>query len=398
MADLSMDALLKSMVQNQGSDLFLSVGSPPAMKIDGEINRFRAHNLAPDDTERLAHEIIDTDQAWEEFRAKGGANLALSREGVGRFRVNVFRQRHSIGMVIRRINTTVPTFEELGLPDVLKDIVSYKRGLVFVVGATGSGKSTTLASMIDHRNRTAAGHILTLEDPIEFIHDHQKSLVNQREIGMDADDWESALNDALRQAPDVVLVGEIRNRDSMEHALHLADTGHLTLATLHSTNAAQTLDRIRNMFPEDRHTQILQDLSLNLRGIVAQRLPRRKGGGRAAALEVLVNTPRAADFIMGEQFGALRDVMEEDRQHGMQNFDQAVVDLYKEGKIEAGEAMHSADSANNVRLAIKNFERERGGTPPEEVSRGGDAAGDGEPDFELQDYGAKSEEASTAGE
>ncbi|MFB6260289.1 MAG: PilT/PilU family type 4a pilus ATPase, partial [Thiohalorhabdaceae bacterium] len=323
-------------------------------------------------------------QTWEELRVKGGANLAVSKEGVGRFRVNVFRQRHSIGMVIRRINTTVPGFEELGLPEVLKDIVSYQRGLVFVVGATGSGKSTTLASMIDHRNRTAAGHILTLEDPIEFIHDHQKSLVNQREIGMDADDWESALNDALRQAPDVVLVGEIRNRESMEHALHLADTGHLTLATLHSTNAAQTLDRIRNMFPEDRHTQILQDLSLNLRGVIAQRLPRKIGGGRAAALEVFVNTPRAADLIMGEQFGALKDVMEDDQQHGMQSFDQAAIDLYKAGKIDAEEAMHSADSPNNARIAIKNFERERGGAVPEEANAG--ESDSGVPDFEIQDH------------
>jgi len=387
MADLSMDSLLKIMVQNQGSDLFLSVGSPPAMKIDGEIKRFKADNLSPDDTERLAHEIIDTEQAWEEFREKGGANLAISLEEVGRFRVNVFRQRHSIGMVIRRINTSVPTFEELNLPDVLKDIVAYKRGLVFVVGATGSGKSTTLAAMIGHRNRTAAGHILTLEDPIEFIHDHQKSLVNQREIGMDAEDWESALNDALRQAPDVVLVGEIRNRESMEHALHLADTGHLTLATLHSTNAAQTLDRIRNLFPEDRHTQILQDLSLNLRAIVGQRLPRRIDGGRVGALEVFVNTPRAADFIMGEQFGALKDVMEEDQQYGMQSFDEAAVNLYKEGKIDAEEAMHSGDSPNNVRIAIKNFERERGGTMPDEEDTGGAEA----PDFELQGGGIEEE-------
>jgi len=379
-----MDALLKNMTQNQGSDLFLTVGSPPAMKIDGEIKRFKADNLSPEDTQRLAQEVIDTDQTWEELRVKGGANLAVSKEGVGRFRVNVFRQRHSIGMVIRRINTTVPGFEELGLPEVLKDIVSYQRGLVFVVGATGSGKSTTLASMIDHRNRTAAGHILTLEDPIEFIHDHQKSLVNQREIGMDADDWESALNDALRQAPDVVLVGEIRNRESMEHALHLADTGHLTLATLHSTNAAQTLDRIRNMFPEDRHTQILQDLSLNLRGVIAQRLPRKIGGGRAAALEVFVNTPRAADLIMGEQFGALKDVMEDDQQHGMQSFDQAAIDLYKAGKIDAEEAMHSADSPNNARIAIKNFERERGGAVPEEANAG--ESDSGVPDFEIQDH------------
>jgi twitching motility protein PilU len=379
MADLSMESLLKLMVQNQGSDLFLSVGAPPAMKIDGEIKRFKAANLSPEDTNRLAHEIIDTDQAWEEFREKGGANLAISREGVGRFRVNVFRQRHSIGMVIRRINTSVPGFEELGLPEVLKDIVSYNRGLVFVVGATGSGKSTTLASMIDHRNRTQAGHILTLEDPIEFIHDHQKSLVNQREIGMDAEDWESALNDALRQAPDVVLVGEIRNRESMEHALHLADTGHLTLATLHSTNAAQTLDRIRNLFPEDRHTQILQDLSLNMRAVVGQRLPRRPNGGRAAALEVFVNTPRAADFIIDEQFGALKDVMEEDQEFGMQSFDEAAVNLYKAGKIDAEEAMHTADSPNNARIAIKNFERERQGDAD------GEDGGPDIPDFEIQD-------------
>ncbi|MEF8792321.1 PilT/PilU family type 4a pilus ATPase [Thiohalorhabdus sp.] len=384
MPDFSMEALLKNMLQNQGSDLFLTVGSPPAMKIDGEIKRFKADNLAPGDTERLAQEVIDTDQAWQALHAKGSANLAVSKEGVGRFRVNVFRQRHSIGMVIRRINTTVPGFEELGLPEVLKDIVSYQRGLVFVVGATGSGKSTTLASMIDHRNRNTAGHILTLEDPIEFIHDHHKSLVNQREIGMDADDWESALNDALRQAPDVVLVGEIRNRESMQHALHLADTGHLTLATLHSTNAAQTLDRIRNLFPEDRHTQILQDLSLNLRSIIAQRLPPKIGGGRTAALEVFVNTPRAADFIMGEQFGALKDVMEDDQQHGMQSFDQAAFDLYKTGKIDAEEALHSADSPNNARIAIKNFERERGGPVPE-VANGGQSDS-GVPDFEIQGH------------
>ncbi|MFA9462182.1 PilT/PilU family type 4a pilus ATPase [Thiohalorhabdus methylotrophus] len=380
MADLSMESLLKLMVQNQGSDLFLSVGAPPAMKIDGEMKRFKTENLSPEDTDHLAREILDTEQAWEEFRAKGGANLALSYENVGRFRANVFRQRHSVGMVIRRINTQVPSFEELGLPEALKDIASYNRGLVFVIGATGSGKSTTLASMIDYRNRNQAGHILTLEDPIEFIHEHKKSLVNQREIGMDAEDWESALNDALRQAPDVVLVGEIRNRDSMEHALHLADTGHLTLATLHSTNAAQTLDRIRNMFPEDRHSQILQDISLNLRAIVGQRLARRPEGGRAGVLEVFVNTPRAADFIIGEQFGALKDVMEEDQQFGMQSFDEAATALYKEGKIDAEEAMRQADSANNVRIAIKNFEREQQGAEGE-----GEDEGPEIPDFEIQD-------------
>ncbi|MFP4560955.1 MAG: PilT/PilU family type 4a pilus ATPase [Thiohalorhabdus sp.] len=380
MAVFSMEALLKLMVQNQGSDLFLSVGAPPAMKIDGEMRRFKAENLSPEDTDQLAREILETEQAWEEFRTKGGANLALSYDHIGRFRANVFRQRHSVGMVIRRINTEVPTFEELNLPEALKDIASYSRGLVFVIGATGSGKSTTLASMIDYRNRNHAGHILTLEDPIEFVHDHKQSLVNQREIGMDAEDWESALNDALRQAPDVVLVGEIRNRESMEHALHLADTGHLTLATLHSTNAAQTLDRIRNMFPEDRHDQILQDLSLNLRAIVGQRLARRPEGGRAGVVEIFVNTPRAADFIINEQFGALKDVMEEDQQFGMQSFDEAAIALYKEGKIDAEEAMRQGDSANNVRIAIKNHERERQGGAAD-----AEEAGPEIPDFEIQE-------------
>ncbi|HKJ71845.1 MAG TPA: PilT/PilU family type 4a pilus ATPase [Gammaproteobacteria bacterium] len=359
---------LKFMVDKEGSDLYLSTGTPPSMKVDGKLARIGKEAVTPEDTEAIAEAILNPHQK-EQFERDLEMNLALSYSGLGRFRVNVFRQRGSVGLVIRRIYDQIPGFEELNLPPHVSQIIESQRGMVLVVGATGSGKSTTLAAMIDHRNSTHADHIITVEDPIEYVHHHKKSLVNQREIGMDTHSWESALENTLRQAPDVILVGEIRNAEVMDHVIAFADTGHLAISTLHANNANQALERIVNFFSEERYNQTLMDLSLNLQAVVSQRLvPRADGQGRIAAVEVLLNTATVADAIGKGEFGQIKEIMESSRDLGMQTFDQALVDLYNAGTITAEEAQTHADSVNDVRLAIKMARIEKGEAHPEEAS------------------------------
>lgn len=359
--------LLQFMVEKGGSDLYLSTGTPPSMKVDGKLARIGKQAVNPQDTENLAEAVL-TDKQKDQFQKALELNLALSYEGLGRFRVNVFRQRGSVGFVIRRIYDEIPSFQELNLPEQVSQIIEGQRGMVLVVGATGSGKSTTLAAMIDHRNATHADHIITVEDPIEYVHHHKKSVVNQREIGMDTLSWESALENTLRQAPDVILVGEVRNAEVMDQVIAFADTGHLAISTLHANNANQALERIVNFFTEDRYNQTLMDLSLNLQAIVSQRLiPRADGQGRVAAVEILKNTATVADAIAAGKFGQIKEIMEESRQQGMQTFDQALIDLYNTGEITSEEAQTHADSVNDVRLALKMAKIEAGEASPEEA-------------------------------
>jgi len=364
---MELKPLLKFMVDKQGSDLYLSTGTPPSMKVDGKLARIGKQPVKPENTEEIAEHILN-DRQKDQFERDLEMNLALSYSGLGRFRVNVFRQRGSVGLVIRRIYDEIPSFTELNLPSQVSDIIEAQRGMVLMVGATGSGKSTSLAAMIDHRNSTHADHIITVEDPIEYVHHHKKSLVNQREIGMDTRDWESALENTLRQAPDVILVGEIRNAEVMEHVIAFADTGHLAISTLHANNANQALERIVNFFNEDRYNQTLMDLSLNLRGVVSQRLiPRADGQGRVAAVEILLNSATVADAIAKGEFGQIKEIMENSRDEGMQTFDQALIDLFNAGEITAEEAQSHADSVNDVRLAIKMAKIERGEARPDEA-------------------------------
>jgi twitching motility protein PilU len=347
--------LLEAMIEKDASDLYLTAASPPVYRIEGVMQRIGDRALAPEDLERLARSVM-SDRQWEEFSQKLDADLAtiLSSPHLSRFRVNVFRQRGSVALVIRKIRYDIKTIDELGLPPILKEISILKRGLVLVVGATGTGKSTTLAAMIDHRNSHGPGHILTIEDPIEFVHQHKQCLVNQRELGFDTLSFAEALRRAVRQAPDVVLIGEIRDADSMEAAISFADTGHLCLATLHSANAVQSFERILNFFPPNRHPQVLMQLSLNLRAIISQRLvPALQEGQRAAALEILLDTPRIKDLIKRGELHALPDAMEHAVHEGCQTFDQALFALYKQGKISLDQALANADSANNLRLKIK---------------------------------------------
>jgi len=373
---MELKPFLKFMVDKGGSDLYLSTGTPPSMKLDGKLARIGKQNVNPADTEAIADAIL-TDKQKAQFEQDLEMNLALSYSQLGRFRVNVFRQRGSVGLVIRRIYDQIPSFEELNLPPQVRKIIEAQRGMVLMVGATGSGKSTSLAAMIDYRNSTHADHIITVEDPIEYVHHHKKSVVNQREIGMDTHNWESALENTLRQAPDVILVGEIRNAEVMEHVIAFADTGHLAISTLHSNNANQALERIVNFFNEDRYNQTLMDLSLNLRAVVSQRLvPRADGKGRVAAVEVLLNTPTLADAIAKGEFGQIKEIMESSREEGMQTFDQALIDLYNAGTITGEEAQTHADSVNDVRLAIKMAKIEKGEDSPDEAS------------YEIDDSGA----------
>ena len=364
---MELKPLLKFMVEKQGSDLYLSVGSAPSMKVDGKLARIGKNPVQPEDTEAIAEEILQPHQK-DEFERDMEKNLALSYTGMGRFRVNIFRQRGTVGLVIRRIYDEIPSFDELNLPDQVRQTIEAQRGMVLVVGATGSGKSTSLAAMIDHRNRSHADHIITIEDPIEYVHSHKKSLVNQREIGMDTQSWEAALENTLRQAPDVILIGEVRNAQVMDHVIAFADTGHLAISTLHANNANQALERIINFFNEDRYNQILMDLSLNLRAVISQRLiPRADGEGRVAAVEVLLNTGTVADLIAQGKFGEIKQTMEESKELGMQTFDQALLDLYNQGAITAEEAQSHADSVNDVRLAIKMAKIENGEAAPDEA-------------------------------
>ncbi|MBP9541168.1 MAG: PilT/PilU family type 4a pilus ATPase [Vitreoscilla sp.] len=345
--------LLKVMLAQKSSDLFITANYPPAMKIDGKMTKIGPQNLSAAHTLALVKSVM-TDKQVEEFEATKECNFAISPNGIGRFRVNAFVQQGSAGMVMRVIPTELPTIDGLGAPQILKEVVMSKRGLCILVGGTGSGKSTTLAAMVDYRNEHSYGHIITIEDPVEFVHPHKNCVVMQREVGIDTDNWEIALKNTLRQAPDVILMGEIRDAETMEHAMAFAETGHLCLATLHANSANQAIDRIINFFPEERHQQLLMDLSLNLRGMISQRLiPKKDSKGRAAAVEIMLNTPLVSELIFKGETSEIKEIMKKSREFGMQTFDQALEDLYNEGKISYEEALRNADSVNDLRLSIK---------------------------------------------
>ena len=345
--------LLRVMNSRNGSDLFLTADFPPAIKVDGKITKVSPQPLTGQHTIALARAVMNDRQAAEFERTKE-CNFAINPQGLGRFRVNAFMQQGFVGMVLRTIPQQLPTIEGLGLPAVLKDVAMTKRGLVIFVGATGSGKSTSLAAMVDWRNENSHGHIITVEDPVEFVHPHKNCIITQREIGIDTDNWGAALKNTLRQAPDVILMGEIRDRETMEHAVAFAETGHLCMATLHASSANQALDRIINFFPEERRPQLLMDLSLTLRAMVSQRLvPREKTRGRVAAVEILLNTPLVSDLIFKGEVAELKELMKRSRELGMQTFDQSLFDLYEEGVISAEDALRNADSLNDLRLQFK---------------------------------------------
>ncbi|QNK69754.1 PilT/PilU family type 4a pilus ATPase [Variovorax sp. PAMC26660] len=352
--------LLKLMVSRNGSDLFITADFPPAIKVDGKVTKVSQQALGAQHTLALTRSVMN-DRQVAEFERTKECNFAISPTGVGRFRVNAFVQQGKVGMVLRTIPAKLPTIDGLGMPQVLKDVAMTKRGLCILVGATGSGKSTTLAAMVDWRNENSFGHIVTVEDPVEFVHPHKNCVVTQREVGIDTDSWEAALKNTLRQAPDVILMGEIRDRETMEHAVAFAETGHLCMATLHANSANQALDRIINFFPEERRTQLLMDLSLNLRSLVSQRLvPTEDGQGRVAAVEVLLNTPLIADLIFKGEVGEIKEIMRKSRNLGMQTFDQALFDLFESHSITFDDAIRNADSANDLRLQIKlNSQRAR---------------------------------------
>ncbi len=345
--------LLRAMVAKKASDLFITAGFPPAFKLDGKMTPVSNQSLTPQHTQELARSLMNDKQA-QEFEATKECNFAINPPGIGRFRVNAFVQQARVGIVLRTITTTIPKMDDLGLPPVLKDVAMTKRGLVIMVGGTGSGKSTTLAAMIGYRNENSHGHIITIEDPIEYVHNHKNCMITQREVGVDTDSWEAALKNTLRQAPDVILIGEVRERETMEHAIAFAETGHLCMCTLHANSANQALDRIINFFPEERRAQLLMDLSLNLKGLVSQRLiPLKDTKGRAAAIEILLNSPLISDLIFKGEVHEIKEIMKKSREMGMQTFDQALFDLYEGGKIGYEDAMRNADSMNELRLQIK---------------------------------------------
>ena len=345
--------LLKLMNQKNGSDLFITVGFPPAMKIDGKMTPVSKQALTSENAKSLTYCIMN-DRQLKEFEATKECNFAVAPPGIGRFRCNAYVQQGFPGLVARTITTEVPDIDKMGLPEVLKDVVMGKNGLIIMVGGTGSGKSTSLAAMIDYRNRNSYGHIITLEDPIEFVHPHKGCVIMQREVGVDTESWGAGLKNTLRQAPDVILLGEIRDRDTMEYAIQFAETGHLALATLHANNANQALDRIINFFPEERKPQLLMDLSANLRGIVSQRLLRRReGSGRVAAIEIMLNSPLIKDLILKGELHEIKPIMKKSGELGMKTFDQALFELYEADLISFEDAMRSADSQNELRLRIK---------------------------------------------
>lgn len=344
--------MLVKLAKENGSDLYLSTGAVPSIKYNGVLTPIQERWLKPGEISEIANSIMDSEQ-HQIFEKELEMNLALSLHGVGRFRVNIFRQRNEISIVARNIKLDIPTFEELKLPPVLLDVIMEKRGLVLFVGATGSGKSTSLAALIDHRNKNSSGHIITIEDPIEYVHQHKKSIINQREVGVDTRSFHAALKNTLRQAPDVILIGEIRDRETMEHAIAFAETGHLAISTLHANNANQALDRIINFFPEERRPQLLNDLSNNLKAFVSQRLVKTVDGKRRAAVEVLTGTATIKDMVRRGDFGNIKEIMEKSTNLGMQTFDQCLFDLFKEGVISEEEALRNADSANNLKVKIK---------------------------------------------
>lgn len=345
--------LLRLMLSKRASDLFITAGFPPAIKVDGKIAPVSNQTLTPSHTRELARSIMNEKQ-WKDFESTQEANFAISPPEIGRFRVNAFVQQGRIGIVLRTITTLIPKLEQLNLPPVLRDVAMVKRGLVIFVGGTGSGKSTSLAAMVGHRNEHAQDHIITIEDPVEYVHEHKKSIITQREVGVDTENWFAALKNTLRQAPDVILIGEVRDRETMEYAIAFAETGHLCLTTLHANSANQALDRIINFFPEDRRQQLLMDLSLNLKAFISQRLIARKGTtGRIASVEVLLNSPLISDLIFKGQVHEIKEIMAKSREIGMQTFDQSLFDLYEAGLIAYEDALRNADSLNDLRLKIK---------------------------------------------
>lgn len=354
--------LLQKMVQNEASDMFVTAKLAVSAKINGELVSIDSQILSPEDSLALVHSAMNEKQK-NQFDNEKECNFAISIEGIGRFRVSAFWQRDMAGMVIRRIVTEIPEADDLGLPSVLKDVVMSKRGLVLFVGGTGTGKSTSMAALIGYRNQNSRGHILTIEDPVEFVHEHKKCMVTQREVGLDTESFDAALKSSLRQAPDVILIGEIRNQETMEHALSFAETGHLCIATLHANNANQAIDRIMHLVPADQHGKLLFDLALNLRGIIAQQLiPTCDGNGRVAAIEILLNSPYVAELIKKGEIGSIKEIMEKSNELGMQTFDQALFELYRQGLINYADALHHADSPNDLRLMIKLRSNDQGGT------------------------------------
>ncbi|MBB3046161.1 twitching motility protein PilU [Litorivivens lipolytica] len=343
---------LRILAKNDGSDLYLSTGAPPCAKFQGVLKPLSKEALGSGQIKQIADSIMDDEQR-EIFDHELEMNLAISVPRVGRFRINIFKQRNEVSIVARNIVTEIPKFDDLKLPEILKEVIMTKRGLILFVGGTGSGKSTSLAALIDHRNSNSGGHIITIEDPIEFVHKHKKSIINQREVGVDTRSFAAALKNTLRQAPDVILIGEIRDRETMEHALAFAETGHLAISTLHANNANQALDRIINFFPEERRNQLLTDLGMNLRAFVSQRLVRTVDGKRAAAVEVLLGTATIQELILRGELDGIKEIMEKSERLGMQTFDSALFKLYKEGRVSLDEAIKNADSANNLRLKIK---------------------------------------------
>lgn len=351
-ADTNITAYLKLMVEKNASDLFFSAGAPVNIKIEGVTRALGQTPLDPAEVRRLAYSIMNDEQI-RKYEGQLELNMAFSVKNVGRFRVNIFRQRGETAMVIRYIKSKIPSIEKLGLPPILKDLVCEKQGLILVVGSTGSGKSTTLAAMINHRNETMTGHILTIEDPIEFIHEHKKSVVDQREVGLDTLSYSEAMKNALREAPDVIVVGEIRDRETMLHAIHYAETGHICLSTLHANSANQALERIINFFPDTAHHGLLLDLAQHLRAIISQRLVIGTDGRRVPAVEILLNTPFISELIENGRLSEIKDAMEQGALSGMQTFDQSLYTLYKQGRISADEALRNADSRNNLRLKMR---------------------------------------------
>jgi twitching motility protein PilU len=370
---------LKVLAEKEGSDVYLTSGALPSAKFNGVLTPLGKDVCPAGYVEKLAMELM-SDKQKAEFAEKPEMNLALSLPGIGRFRVNIFKQRNEVSMVIRNIQTEIPDINKLGLPPVLKDVIMAKRGLILFVGGTGSGKSTSLAALIDHRNTNSKGHIITIEDPIEYIHQHKGCIVNQREVVVDTDCFEDALKNTLRQAPDVILIGEIRDRETMEHALAFAETGHLAISTLHANNANQALDRIVNFFPEEKRQSLLSDLSINLQAFVSQRLVRTKDKKRCAAIEILLNSPRIADLIKAGEVLAIKEVMEKSEPMGMQTFDTALYKLYVDGKIDLDEALKNADGANNLRLKI-------------ELAEKGESVAAGDESGETEDDGGESKKA-----
>ena len=353
MAEFDFSSYLKLMVHKRASDLFITAGVAPSIKVHGRISPVTQQPLTPQQSRDMVLNVMTPSQR-EEFEKTHECQFAISLSGVGRFRVSCFYQRNNVGMVLRRIESKIPTIEELSLPPIIKTLAMTKRGIIIFVGATGTGKSTSLASMVGYRNHNSTGHIITIEDPIEFVHKHEGCIITQREVGIDTDSWENALKNTLRQAPDVILIGEVRTRETMEHAVNFSETGHLCLCTLHANNANQAMDRILHFFPEDRHPQLFMDLSLNLKGVVAQQpIPTPDGKGRRVAVEVMLGTPLVQDYIRKGEIHKLKDVMKESTNLGMKTFDQSLFELYQGGEISYEDALRYADSANEVRLKIK---------------------------------------------